>query len=187
MAVRGARLVRAAWSGLSLASVFPAVRALALASSLLVLGACVGTQPASTCRGSTVKLRQSSVLSFGTDLGFPPFAFPDPETGEPSGYEVELAALVASMVGLELDVQHRSASALLPGVVGQRHDLAASALRDTPAPPAPSRAARAPPPRAGGAPPRSGRVRPNEKAEPACSSSLRREGRARMWRRLAQT
>jgi polar amino acid transport system substrate-binding protein len=77
-------------------------------------------------------LVRENVLTFGTDFAFPPFAFDHPDTGAPSGFEVDLAEAIAEQLGVKLLLVNRSSSALIPGLLAHRHDLAASALVDTP-------------------------------------------------------
>lgn len=88
--------------------------------------------PEATCTGHTVRLVRENVLTFGTDFAFPPFAFDHPDTGAPSGFEVDLAEAIAEQLGVKLLLVNRSSAALIPGLLAHRHDLAASALLDTP-------------------------------------------------------
>lgn len=74
---------------------------------------------------------RDGVLTFGTDFAYPPFAFDDPETGEPTGFEVDLAGALADQMGLELLLVNRNTAALISGLLAERHDLASSALVDS--------------------------------------------------------
>ncbi|MGH2758242.1 MAG: ABC transporter substrate-binding protein [Actinomycetota bacterium] len=85
-----------------------------------------------TCRGQAVRLIRPDVLTVGTDFAFPPFAFDHPETGEPAGFDVELADAIADQLGLKVLLVNRTSGALIPGLLAERHDLAASALIDRP-------------------------------------------------------
>lgn len=85
-----------------------------------------------TCTGQTVRLIREDVLTFGTDLAYPPFAFDDPDTRKPTGFEVELANALAAQLGVKLLLVNRTSAALIPGLLAHRHDVAASALIDTP-------------------------------------------------------
>lgn len=84
-----------------------------------------------TCTGQTVKLISDDVLTIGTDFAYPPFAFDHPDTGKPSGFDVELSQAVAKQLGLKILLVNRTSAAIVPGLLAQRHDLAASALVDT--------------------------------------------------------
>lgn len=99
----------------------------------LVGTACSQPSPGGgACTGTTAKLRREDALTVGVDLEFPPYAFRGGEAGAATGFEVGLARLVATELGLELVIENRASAALVTGAIGQRHDLAASALRDTP-------------------------------------------------------
>ena len=104
---------------------------LILAAVVLSHVACSTEQPP-TCTGQTVKLVNEDVLTFGTDFAYPPFAFDHPDTGKPSGFEVELAGAIARQLGLRILLVNRNAAALIPGLLANRHDLAGSALVDGP-------------------------------------------------------
>lgn len=104
-------------------------------AALIVLAVLVALQgcarpPADGCSGTVVQLRRPETLTVGVDLSYAPFAFEDPDTGDPAGFEVDLAGAVAKKMGLELSLQSRTSAALIPGVLAHRHDLAASGLRD---------------------------------------------------------
>lgn len=98
---------------------------------VLVSAACAATQE-SSCTGQTVRLIREDVLTVGTDFAYPPFAFDHPDTGDPSGFDVELGQAVAEQLGLKILLVNRTAAALVPGLLAHRHDLAASALIATP-------------------------------------------------------
>lgn len=101
----------------------------ALVATVLLAAGCA-TAPAPRCAGSTVGLRTADVLTVGVDLAYPPYAFEDPATGEPTGFEVELLSAVSDRLQLKILIVNRSSPSLIPGVLAHRHDLAASALRD---------------------------------------------------------
>lgn len=100
---------------------------------IVILGGQACEPPAAaTCTGQTVRLINDDILTFGTDFAYPPFAFDDPETGEPAGFEVDLAQALADQLGVKLLLVNRTSAALIPGVLAHRHDVAASAQLDTP-------------------------------------------------------
>lgn len=109
-------------------------RCSALFAFVLLLGAvaCGQQTAAPTCTGQTVRLINDDILTFGTDLAYPPFAFDDPESKEPAGFEVDLANAIATQLGVKLLLVNRTSAALIPGVLAHRHDVAASAQLDTP-------------------------------------------------------
>lgn len=79
-----------------------------------------------------MRVIREGVLTVGTDFAYPPFAFDHPETGAPAGFDVELADAIADQLGLKVLLVNRTAAALIPGLLAQRHDLAASAQIDQP-------------------------------------------------------
>ncbi len=104
-----------------------------LIAAVLLLGVVSCDRPAvATCTGQTVRLISEDVLTFGTDFAYPPFAFDDPKTGKPTGFEVDLANALAEQVGAKLLLVNRTSAALIPGLLAHRHDVAASAVIDTP-------------------------------------------------------
>ena len=108
-------------------------RPFAVLLAVLVLSSTACTsQEESTCHGQTVRLIRDDVLTVGTDFAFPPFAFDHPETGEPAGFDVELADAIADQLGLKVLLVNRTSGALIPGLLAERHDIAASALIDRP-------------------------------------------------------
>lgn len=96
---------------------------------VLVAPACT-SEPTPLCTGPTVRLIRDDVLTVGTDFAYPPFAFDHPDTGKPSGFDVELAQAIADQIGLKLLLVNRTSAALVPGLLAHRHDLAASAIID---------------------------------------------------------
>ena len=103
-----------------------------LASVLLFGTVACESQTTPTCTGQTVRLINEDVLTFGTDFAYPPFAFDDPKSGEPTGFEIDLANALADQLGVKVLLVNRTSAALIPGVLAHRHDVAASAQIDTP-------------------------------------------------------
>jgi polar amino acid transport system substrate-binding protein len=104
----------------------------AFAAVALVAGGGCNTAATETCKGETVRLVRKDVLTVGTDFANPPFAFDHPETGAPTGFEVELSKSIAEQLGVKLLLVNRTSAALIPGLLAHRHDLAVSALIDSP-------------------------------------------------------
>jgi ABC-type amino acid transport substrate-binding protein len=101
------------------------------AFALVLLASCQRSPAEASCTGTTVRLRRPKILTVGIDLGYAPFAFSDPKTGDPTGFEVEIVGTVAKRIGLKLLLENRTSAALIPALLAQRHDLAASGLRDS--------------------------------------------------------
>jgi ABC-type amino acid transport substrate-binding protein len=74
---------------------------------------------------------QAPVLRIATDATFPPFHFVG-KSGEPTGFEIELARLVAEREGFQTKVVVLPYDDLLPGLATGRHQLVAATTGITP-------------------------------------------------------
>lgn len=70
-------------------------------------------------------------LIVGTDLTNPPWEYRDPNTGEATGFAIELARMYAEALGVELEVKDYDWSALLPALVAKKIDMFAANLSRT--------------------------------------------------------
>jgi ABC-type amino acid transport substrate-binding protein len=82
------------------------------------------------CSGTSPILRQKGTLTVAADLTYPPFAYDRPR-GIPAGFEADLVRALAKQLKMDLVIANRATSALVPGLLGHRHDLAAAGLIDT--------------------------------------------------------
>jgi polar amino acid transport system substrate-binding protein len=105
--------------------------ALALACALLLAGCTRPGEEPSACTGTTADLVRDGSLLVGVSFGYRPFAFR--QEREPKGLEVDVARALAERLNLELVLADRASSALVPGLLSRRFDLAASGLRGGPA------------------------------------------------------
>ena len=88
-------------------------------------------KPASgNCTGTSLLLRQKGTLTVAADLTYPPFANDRPGK-VPAGFEADLLRAIGKQVKMDLVIQNRATSALVPGLLGHRQDLAAAGLLDT--------------------------------------------------------
>jgi polar amino acid transport system substrate-binding protein len=108
------------------------VRSLAAATfAVALVGASCTTAPTSeTCTGTSPILRQKGTLTVAADLTYPPFAYDRPRD-IPAGFEADLVRALAKQLKMDVVIANRSTSALVPGLLGHRHDLAAAGLVDT--------------------------------------------------------
>jgi ABC-type amino acid transport substrate-binding protein len=97
----------------------------------VLLASCEHPPAVASCSGTTVRLRRPKILTVGVDLSFAPFAFSDPKTGDPTGFETELVGTIAKRIGLKLLLENRTSASLIPALLAHRHDLAVSGLRDS--------------------------------------------------------
>lgn len=74
-------------------------------------------------------LRQRGTLTVAADLSYSPFAYDRPND-IPAGFEADLIRAIAKQLKMDLEIVNRATSALVPGLLGHRHDLAMSGLID---------------------------------------------------------
>jgi polar amino acid transport system substrate-binding protein len=79
------------------------------------------------------EVRSSETLRIATALKWPPFAFKNPDSGAPTGLDVELTSAVARKLGLKEEISDMAFPGLIPGVKSGRYDIAANQLEDSPA------------------------------------------------------
>jgi len=75
---------------------------------------------------------QRGKIRVATSPDWPPFEFIDPETGEITGYEVELMEMVAERLGLEVEWVPTSFAAIISAVQAKEVDLGVSGFSVTP-------------------------------------------------------
>jgi ABC-type amino acid transport substrate-binding protein len=114
--------------------VFTRFRAVpALVTGLLVVSCAVSCTPKTTgsnCTGSSPVLRQKGTLTVAADLTYPPFAYDRPAK-DPAGFEADLLRAIGKQLKMDVLIVNRATSALVPGLLGHRHDVAAAGLLDT--------------------------------------------------------
>lgn len=98
--------------------------------SAAVAASCATQTANSRCTGSSPLLRQRGTLTVAADLTYPPFAYDRPND-IPAGFEADVLRAVAKQLKMELVVVNRGTSALVPGLLGHRYDLAAAGLIDS--------------------------------------------------------
>ncbi len=74
-------------------------------------------------------LRQRATLTVAADLTYPPFAYDRPGKIA-AGFEADLVRAVAKELKMDVVIVNRATSALVPGLLGHRHDIAAAGLLD---------------------------------------------------------
>lgn len=80
------------------------------------------------------KIKERGKLIVGTSSGYPPYVFVDATAGDKKviGLDVELAQQVANKLGVKLEVQDMSFSALLSSVTADKVDIAVGGVAPTP-------------------------------------------------------
>jgi polar amino acid transport system substrate-binding protein len=111
----------------------PLAAAGALIAAVLVLSGCTTTSAgsASASGGTTLAdVLKSKTLTVGMDLEYKPQMYVD--GGKPAGYDVDLMKLMASDLGVKLDIQNQKFEALVPGLLAKKFDLISVGLVNTP-------------------------------------------------------
>jgi len=80
----------------------------------------------------TVELRARGVLRIAVEGTYPPFNFKDPKTGQLTGYDIEVANLVASKLELRPQFVPTEWTAILPALASGKVDVAISQVIITP-------------------------------------------------------
>lgn len=112
-----------------------------MAAGLLGLAGCGGDKPAEekapaqgVAEGQLLqKIKEKGTLVMGTASGFPPYEFIDTSKSEKTvvGIDVELGQKIADKLGVKLEVQDMSFSALLSSIAANKIDIAISAINAT--------------------------------------------------------
>lgn len=101
------------------------------AASALVLSACAGggaSTPGTTAADSG--LMTDGTLVVGMNLQYKPQMFLD-DSGKPSGYDVDLLNLLATDMGVKLDIQNLDFNGLIPGLQAKQFDMVSVGLGAT--------------------------------------------------------
>ena len=75
---------------------------------------------------------ERTVLRIGTDATYPPFEVVDSETGEPTGFDMDLIRLVCRRNGWQPEVVVTPFDGIIPGLNGRKYDAVISAMTITP-------------------------------------------------------
>lgn len=119
---------------------------LALVGMLVTLGGC-GSGGGST-GGSTggdtsggagngdttnLGLKEGGAITFGSNIAYAPFEYVDPQTSQPTGFDIELGEAIAEELGVETHwVDNPSFDALIPNLQNGQYDAVISAMTITP-------------------------------------------------------
>ena len=97
----------------------------ALAAALLPVLAAAQTLPAEIADSKTIKI--------AVNTGYVPMEMRDPNTGELTGFDVDLANAIAKVLGVKLEWQDGSFAQLTPALQSHRADMIISGMSDLPA------------------------------------------------------
>lgn len=106
-----------------------------MAAGVLGLAGCGGdkadSQSGSAAQGDLLqKVKERGTLIVGTSSGFPPYEFIDTSKKEKTvvGIDIALAQKIADKIGVKLEVQDMSFSALLSSIAANKIDIAISGI-----------------------------------------------------------
>ncbi len=103
----------------------------------LTLGALAATTLALASAGALAAdllatAKAKGVLTVAMEGTYPPFNFKDPKTGQLAGYDVDVANLLASRLGVKTSFVTTEWSAILAGLAAGRYDVIVSQVGITP-------------------------------------------------------
>jgi len=90
----------------------------------LLLAACSGERQESDVR--------RTVLRVGTDATYPPFETVDPETGQPTGFDIDLVTALCRANGWQPQFIVTPFDGIIPGLRSKKYDVVISAMTITP-------------------------------------------------------
>ena len=73
-------------------------------------------------------LVEQGTLTYGTAATFPPFEYHDPDTGDLTGFDIEMIRILADYMGLEPEALDTDFDGLVPALKGGRIDIINSAM-----------------------------------------------------------
>lgn len=84
-----------------------------------------------TAEDTMEQVLSNGKLVIGTEIGTPPWVYKDPNTGEVTGFTVELARLFAEELGVELEIKSYEWAGVIPSLLTGKVDMLAAPLTRT--------------------------------------------------------
>lgn len=97
-----------------------------------VLFACTVAAVPAAGKDLLAAVQARGILKVALDGNDTPFSFRERRTGAPAGYDVEVARLLASRLGLRAEFVHAERTALLAGLADSKYDVAVAQLAINP-------------------------------------------------------
>ena len=94
---------------------------------MVLLLACIGCSG-----GEDIAIADRTVLRIGTDATYPPFETVDPETGQPTGFDIDLVTAVCELNGWKPEFIVTPFDGIIPGLRSKKYDVVISAMTITP-------------------------------------------------------
>ena len=102
-----------------------------IATGLALSVGALGTVPGALAADLIKEVKDRGTLRIGVAEG-PPYQYPDPQTGEYVGFNIELAEEVADLLGVELEVVPGTWATLITGLEVDQYDVVFANLFATP-------------------------------------------------------
>lgn len=94
---------------------------------IVLLLACLGCSG-----GEDTAIAERTVLRIGTDATYPPFEMVDTETGQPTGFDIDLVTAVCELKGWKPEFIVTPFDGIIPGLRSKKYDVVISAMTITP-------------------------------------------------------
>jgi len=102
-----------------------------LTAPLFVLAACL-VAPAVFAQKLPPEIEASKIVRAGLNTGYPPLEVKDPATGEPIGFDIDLHAAMAKILGVKIEYLDGSFENMTPALQSGRVDMIMSGFYDIP-------------------------------------------------------
>ncbi|MDD2817674.1 MAG: ABC transporter substrate-binding protein [Candidatus Nanopelagicales bacterium] len=108
----------------------------------LTLSACGGSESATPTESAVTAdeavvalvpadLAAKGVITFGTELGYPPFEMTEADGTTLTGFDIDLATAAAELMGLKVEFKNSSFDSIIPSVISKRYDAGISSFTVT--------------------------------------------------------
>ncbi|TIS82895.1 MAG: transporter substrate-binding domain-containing protein, partial [Mesorhizobium sp.] len=78
------------------------------------------------------RIKSAGKIVFCTDVGFPPWEMYDPNTQQPTGFDVDMAAAVSKEMGVKSEHKNIGFDGLIPALLANQCDAIISGFYDKP-------------------------------------------------------
>lgn len=97
-------------------------------ATILVLGA-----DCASAASAPKRIADKGMMTYCMDVSFPPLEFFDPQTNQPTGFDVDLGTAVGKALGVKTEFKNISFDGLIPAIQAGQCDAIISGLFDKPA------------------------------------------------------
>jgi polar amino acid transport system substrate-binding protein len=77
-------------------------------------------------------IKEAGVITMAADLHYPPTSFLAEDQKTPIGYNVDIATLLAQVLGLKVEIKNVTWDGVIPGIAAGRYDFTATNMTPTP-------------------------------------------------------